>query len=80
VGDTSRGRESTDCPELAHPPPQSTERAMDEKEHHQRVDHAVLRLVRLKAKQIAGRYGFHKDEFEDIQQTLIAQCLQRMAL
>lgn len=38
---------------------------------------ATVRLIRFKARQIAGRFGFARDEFLDLQQTLLAHCLER---
>ncbi len=38
----------------------------------------ILSYIRRKAKQLAGKYGFHRDEIEDIQQRLILDCLQRV--
>lgn len=52
---------------------------MDDDRSTHSLDDETLGFVRFKARQIAGRYGFHRDEFEDVQQTLIAHCLERMA-
>jgi RNA polymerase sigma-70 factor (ECF subfamily) len=38
----------------------------------------ILRFIRFKASQIAGRYGYRRDEIEDIQQTLIVECMERL--
>lgn len=40
----------------------------------------TLKLIRCKASQLAGRYGFSHDEFEDIQQSLIVDFLERSPL
>jgi RNA polymerase sigma factor (sigma-70 family) len=51
---------------------------VDHEDCERYLDAETLRLVRFKANQIAGRYGFARDEVEDIQQTLIAECLERL--
>lgn len=42
------------------------------------LNNDILDFIRRKAKQLAGKYGFHRDEIEDIQQCLIVDCLQRV--
>jgi RNA polymerase sigma factor (sigma-70 family) len=42
------------------------------------LSRATLRFIRFKARQIAGRYGYRRDEIEDIQQSLIVECLVRL--
>jgi RNA polymerase sigma factor (sigma-70 family) len=42
------------------------------------LNNETLGLIRIKANQIAGKYGFHRDEIEDVQQALIVQCLERI--
>jgi RNA polymerase sigma factor (sigma-70 family) len=41
-------------------------------------DTATRRFVRTKARQLAGKYGFRTDEIEDIQQSLILECIERL--
>ncbi len=53
------------------------EGAMDERDHGQQVDPAILRLARLKGRQLAGKYGFARYDEEDIQQDLLLDYLQR---
>src|SRR6267142_2619464 len=43
------------------------------------LDTAAIRLIRIKARQLIGRYGFRPDEVEDIQQILILDCLRRIS-
>lgn len=42
------------------------------------LDIDTLRLIRRKARYLAGRYGFQLYEAEDIQQSLILDCLERL--
>jgi RNA polymerase sigma factor (sigma-70 family) len=49
----------------------------DDFERH--LDSDTLRFIRRKARQLAGRYGFQRHEAEDIQQSLILDCLERLA-
>jgi DNA-directed RNA polymerase specialized sigma24 family protein len=37
----------------------------------------ILGLIRHKARQLAGKYGFRRDEFEDIHQSLVLDFLER---
>jgi len=48
----------------------------DDFEHH--LDNHTLKFIRFKARQLAGKYGFRPDEREDIEQSLILDCLQRL--
>ena len=50
---------------------------MDDEHPGRHVDYQTLRLIGFKAYQLAGRYGFARDEKEDLQQILIVECLQR---
>lgn len=43
------------------------------------LDSETLGFIRQKARQLAGRYGFQSHEAEDIQQSLILDCLERLA-
>jgi RNA polymerase sigma-70 factor (ECF subfamily) len=43
------------------------------------LDPDTLRFIRQKACQIAGRYGFSRDEVDDISQSLIVACIPRFA-
>jgi RNA polymerase sigma-70 factor (ECF subfamily) len=38
----------------------------------------TLRFIRIKANRLAGRYGFLPDEVEDLQQSLLLDCMRRM--
>lgn len=49
---------------------------MDQDYFERRLDD-VVRLAAFKANQLAGKYGFASDEREDIQQTLVLECLRR---
>jgi DNA-directed RNA polymerase specialized sigma24 family protein len=50
---------------------------MDETEHQQQVDPAILRLARFKGHQLAGKFGFARHDDEDIQQDLLLDYLRR---
>lgn len=52
---------------------------MDDDFEHSLLNDDALRFIRIKAKQIAGRYGFQPYEAADIQQSLILDCLERFA-
>jgi RNA polymerase sigma-70 factor, ECF subfamily len=41
------------------------------------LDSETHRFIRMKATQLAGRYGFRRDEREDVQQSLILACVAR---
>lgn len=38
----------------------------------------ILSFIRRKAKQLAGKYGFCRDSSDDIEQSLVLECLQRV--
>lgn len=48
---------------------------MDDLEQFPDTD--TVRFIRIKARQLAGRYGYLRDEFEDIQQSLTLECIAR---
>src|SRR5580698_2601982 len=50
---------------------------MDERERHQQVNPAILKITRFKSQQLAGRFGFASYDDEDIQQDLLLDYLQR---
>jgi RNA polymerase sigma-70 factor (ECF subfamily) len=51
---------------------------VDETERPQQVDPRILRLARLKGRELSGKYGFARHDAEDIQQELILDYLQRL--
>ena len=51
---------------------------MDVDHFERHLDQRVLRFIAFKANQLAGRYGFRRDEARDLQQTLIIEYLERL--
>jgi DNA-directed RNA polymerase specialized sigma24 family protein len=49
----------------------------DQFEYH--LSSGTLRFIRFKARQLAGRYGFRRDEIDDIAQTLVLLIIERAA-
>ena len=50
---------------------------MDEHNFDYQLDSDILRYVRFKSRQLAGRYGFSSDDGADIQQELVLDYLRR---
>jgi DNA-directed RNA polymerase specialized sigma24 family protein len=57
-------------------PPTARRKDLDNIAEHY-LDPEVLRVVRSKARRLAGKYGFHRYEAEDIQQELVLDYLTR---
>jgi len=50
---------------------------MDDEDLHQDINSDILRLTRIKSRQLAGNYGFSAYDAEDIQQDLLLDYLKR---
>ena len=50
---------------------------MEEHYFESRLDPRTIQYARFKSRQLAGRYGFSRDEAEDIQQELLLDCVTR---
>ena len=76
MGDAIQGR-ALQRPESAHPLSPFMENEMDEQDVDQQINPDILRLTRIKSRQLAGRYGFASYDAEDIQQDLLLDYLKR---
>jgi DNA-directed RNA polymerase specialized sigma24 family protein len=50
---------------------------VDAQQFHQQIESDVLRLTRIKSRQLAGKYGFARYDAQDIQQDLLLDYLKR---
>src|SRR5580704_5589016 len=53
------------------------ENEMDEYDFQYQIDRDILRLIRIKSRQLAGKYGFASFDADDIQQDLVLDYLKR---
>jgi len=52
---------------------------VDSKNHYDGFDEYAVRLIRHKARQLVGKYGFDQSDLEDLEQDLMLDLLRRLA-